>query len=116
MEKETVNKILDLLEERYPDAECALNHENVFQLIIAVVLSAQTTDKSVNQVTPELFRTYPDAEHLAQANENDVQELIRRIGMYKTKSRNIIGLAKLFVLFQLIFISMEKVQSSTCSK
>lgn len=65
MNKETIEKILDVLEDTYPDAECALHHQNVFQLIVAVALSAQTTDKSVNQVTPALFEAYPDAFALA---------------------------------------------------
>ena len=60
VKKEDINKILDILEETYPQAECALDHQNVYQLIVAVALSAQTTDKSVNQVTPALFEKYQD--------------------------------------------------------
>lgn len=56
MKKEKVNEILDLLEKEYPDAECALDYDSVFHLLLAVVLSAQTTDDSVNKVTPELFK------------------------------------------------------------
>ncbi len=93
--KEQVNEILDQLEKQYPDADCALNHRDVFQLLIAVVLSAQTTDKSVNIVTKDLFDAYPDAASLAQAQPEDVAELIRRIGMYKTKSKNLVALAKM---------------------
>lgn len=94
---EEINKILDILEETYPDAECALDHKDIYQLIVAVVLSAQTTDKSVNQVTPQLFEKYPMPEALAEANPEDVEQLIKRIGMYKTKTKNIIGLAKAIV-------------------
>ncbi len=94
MKKDDIIRILDLLEETYPDAECALDHVNVFELLVAVVLSAQTTDKSVNKVTPELFRRYPDAFALSEADQHDVEEIIRKIGMYKTKSKNIISLAK----------------------
>lgn len=94
MKKETINKILDVLEDTYPEAECALHHQNVFQLIVAVALSAQTTDKSVNQVTPALFEAYPDAFALAEADPEEVSEYIKRIGMYKTKSKNIVGMAK----------------------
>ena len=90
MDKKTVNSILDKLEEAYPDADCALNHDNVFELIVAVALSAQTTDKSVNKVTPELFKAYPDANALAKAEQSDVEEYIKKIGMYRTKSKNII--------------------------
>ncbi len=97
MDKEKVKKVLDLLEEEYPEAECALHHRNVFELIVAVALSAQTTDKSVNQVTPELFEKYPDAEALSKANPADVEKFIRRIGMYKTKSKNIVAMAERIV-------------------
>lgn len=94
MKKEVIKEILDQLEQTYPDAECALNHDNVFQLIVAVALSAQTTDKSVNQVTPALFSAYPDAFALGAADPSEVATYIQRIGMYKTKSKNIVGLAK----------------------
>lgn len=95
---EDIKIILDKLEEMYPDAECALVHDNVFQLIVAVALSAQTTDKSVNLITPALFEKYKTPEELANADINDVEELIRRIGMYKTKAKNIVGMAKALVL------------------
>lgn len=89
-----VIKVLDILEETYPDAECALNHRNVYELIVAVALSAQTTDKSVNQVTPALFERYPDAEALAGADTAEVEEYIKRIGMYRTKAKNIVAMAQ----------------------
>ncbi len=94
MKKEVINKILDILEETYPEAECALHHQNVFQLIVSVALSAQTTDKSVNQVTPDLFAAYPDAFALGDADPEEVSKYIKRIGMYKTKSKNIVNMAK----------------------
>ena len=97
MKKEKVNEILDLLEKEYPDAECALDYDSVFHLLLAVVLSAQTTDVSVNKVTPELFKKYETPKHLAQADEKEVAEIIRTIGMYRTKSKNIINLAKMLV-------------------
>lgn len=93
MKRETVLTILKLLDRIYPNAGCALNYQNPFQLLIAVVLSAQTTDKSVNNVTPLLFEQYPDPSSLAAADQDDVAECIRRIGMYRTKSRNIINLS-----------------------
>lgn len=93
MRKDKVLKILDALKATYPDAECALDFGTIFQLLIAVVLSAQTTDKSVNKVTPELFAKYPDAAALSKASPQDVENLIRTIGMYKTKARNIINLS-----------------------
>ncbi|MBQ3123006.1 MAG: endonuclease III, partial [Firmicutes bacterium] len=89
-----ITEILDILEEMFPEAECELNHRSTFELLIAVVLSAQTTDKSVNKVTPALFEKYPDAAALAEANPIEVGEMIRTIGMYKTKSKNIVNLAK----------------------
>lgn len=88
-----VKRILDILERMYPDAECALVHMNNYELIVAVALSAQTTDKSVNKITPELFKAYPTAEALAKADVNDVMDIIHTIGMYKVKSKNIIALA-----------------------
>ena len=74
-----------------------LDHGSVFQLLIAVVLSAQTTDKSVNVVTKKLFEKYPDAGALAAASQSDLDEIIKRIGMYKTKSKNILALSKLLM-------------------
>lgn len=94
---EDIKLILDRLEENYPDAECALVHQNVYQLIVAVALSAQTTDKSVNIITPALFEKYPTAADLAVAEVGEVEECIRRIGMYKTKAKNIVGMAKALV-------------------
>ena len=95
--EDKVKEVLDILEKTYPDAECALHHKNVFQPIVAVALSAQTTDKSVNQVTPALFEKYPDAESLAAADVSEVSEYIKRIGMYKTKAKNIVGMARKLV-------------------
>ena len=94
---EDIKTILDILENTYPEAECALDHINVFQLIVAVALSAQTTDKSVNLVTPALFERYPDAYALAAAEPDEVAEYIKRIGMYKTKAKNIVGMAQKLV-------------------
>ena len=85
--------MLDALRDRYPEAGCALVHQNTYQLLISVVLSAQTTDKSVNKVTGELFAKYPSPADLAEADQQDVIDIIKTIGMYKTKSRNIIALA-----------------------
>ena len=89
-----ITEILDLLAAEYPDAGCALVHRNVYELIVCVVLSAQTTDVSVNGVSRELFDRYPAPGDLAFASQEDVMEIIRTIGMYKTKSKNIIALAR----------------------
>lgn len=95
MKQEIIREILDRLEKEYPDAECILDHRNVFQLLIAVVLSAQTTDRSVNHVLPALFAAYPDAFALGSADPEEVSGYIRSIGMYRTKSRNIVKLSKI---------------------
>lgn len=97
LKEKDIVEILDRLGEQYPDADCALDHRNVFELLIAVVLSAQTTDVSVNKVTPALFEKYPTPELLAAASEEELQEILRRIGMYKTKARNIKKLAEQLV-------------------
>ena len=92
--KKDVNTMLDLLRQEYPDAGCALEHQDIYQLLICVVLSAQTTDKSVNRISDALFAAYPNPKALASAQQEDVIEIIKTIGMYKTKSKNIIALAK----------------------
>lgn len=94
LEKNQIKVILDILENTYPDAKCALDHWSVFQLLIAVTLSAQTTDRSVNLVTKELFERYPTAKTLSEADAAVVEDIIRRIGMYKTKTKNIIEISR----------------------
>ena len=94
MKRSSKEYIIENLNRIYPDAHCELNHKDSFELLIAVVLSAQTTDVSVNRVTPALFEKYPDAISLSEASEEDVMRLIHSIGLYKNKSRNIINLAK----------------------
>ena len=94
MKRSSKEYIIENLNRLYPDAHCELNHSDSFELLIAVVLSAQTTDVSVNRVTPALFEKYPDAISLSEASEEDVMRLIHSIGLYKNKSRNIINLAK----------------------
>lgn len=86
---ELFSQILKLLKKNYPDAKCALNFETPFQLLIATILSAQCTDERVNKVTKVLFEKYPDPEHLAKANLDDIEKIIHSAGFYKNKSRNI---------------------------
>ena len=93
IKKDHVSKVLEMLGEMHPEAACALEHRDPFELIVAVALSAQTTDVSVNKVTPELFRRYPDPSSLAAADPDEVMEIIRTIGLYRNKSRNIVKLA-----------------------
>ena len=98
MKNDDIIKVLDILEDTYPEAECALDHKNVFELLVCVVLSAQTTDKSVNRISPELFSKYPDAKALSEADQADVEAILHSIGMYRTKAKNIISLAKELVI------------------
>lgn len=83
-----------LLREAHPDAHCELDHENAFQLVVATVLSAQSTDVAVNQVTPELFRRWPTPDALARAIPSEVEGILGRLGMFRQKTKNIIGLAQ----------------------
>ncbi|MBQ3389919.1 MAG: endonuclease III [Firmicutes bacterium] len=89
--------LLEEMRRTYPAPECALEFQDRFQLLIAVILSAQTTDKQVNVVTKDLFRKYPDAASLAAADPAEVEETIRRIGMYKTKAKNITAAARMLM-------------------
>ena len=92
--RQRAEKIYDLLREEYPDAHCELDFRNPFELAVATILSAQTTDVRVNETTPELFDRYPDAEALANARQEDVQEIIRSTGFFRNKAKNIIGFAR----------------------
>jgi endonuclease-3 len=85
------------LRERYPDAHCELEHDNPFQLVVATVLSAQSTDVMVNKVTPDLFRRWPTPQALAEADPAAVELALNKIGMYRQKTKNIVGLSKKLV-------------------
>ncbi len=88
-------EIEDRMCEHYPDPECALNYYgDPFKLAIAVMLSAQTTDVSVNKVTPVLWEKYPDVASLASANPEDVMQILKSIGCYKVKAKHAIGIAQ----------------------
>lgn len=89
-----VRTILAKLDEAYPSATCALKHDNPFQLLVATILSAQCTDVRVNMVTPELFRKYPDAKHLAYANPAELENEIRTTGFFRNKTKSLIGASK----------------------
>jgi endonuclease III len=86
-------KINRILAETYPDAHCELNFENPFQLLVATVLSAQTTDKRVNLTTPALFAKYPSAEDLAAANPEHVEEILKPTGFFRAKTKSVMGLS-----------------------
>ena len=95
--RERAAEIYRLLAEEYPDAHCELDHGNAFELAVATILSAQTTDVRVNMVTPELFRRFPDPESLANAPREEVEEIVRSTGFFRNKARNIIGFAAALV-------------------
>jgi len=85
------------LAEEYPEAICELDHRNAYELLTATILSAQTTDKRVNMVTPELFRRYPTPEDLAGAELGEVEEIVRSTGFYASKAKSIVGMARRLV-------------------
>jgi endonuclease-3 len=87
----------ELLAEEYPDAVCELDHSSAFELLAATILSAQTTDVRVNIVTPELFRRWPTAEDLARAAPEELEEVVRSTGFYRSKAKSLIGMASTLV-------------------
>lgn len=89
-----VRKIAKALARGYPDAVCALHHDDPFQLLVATILSAQCTDQRVNAVTPELFRRYPDAAALAASRQADVEKIIRPLGFFRAKATSLRGMAR----------------------
>ena len=82
------------MDERYPSVHCELNYTKDYELVIAVMLSAQTTDVSVNKVTAVLFSKYQSLEELSKAKLEDIEEIIRSIGLYKNKGKNLLGIAQ----------------------
>lgn len=93
--KKKTKLLLDIMERTYPSPECALEFGSLFQLLISVTLSAQTTDKQVNIVTKDLFAKYPDAYSMAKATEEEISTMIRKIGLYRTKAKNIVNIARI---------------------
>lgn len=92
-----VKNILAKLRKKYPDAQCALMHENAFQLLVATILSAQCTDVRVNKVTPGLFAKYPTPIAFANVNPQELEQDIRSTGFFRNKAKNIVGAAKKIV-------------------
>ena len=90
-------KTLARLSKQHPTAHCELDHRTPFELLVSVVLSAQTTDVNVNKATPELFARYPDAKALAKADPKDVEPYISSLGFFRVKSKSIVGLARALV-------------------
>ena len=84
-----VVKMIELLKEQYPDARCQLDFTNAFELLIATILAAQCTDAVVNQVTPDLFKKYPDPQAFIDAPEEDIQKAIYKTGFFRNKTKSI---------------------------
>ncbi len=95
--KEIALSAVESLKKEYPDAKCSLDYETPLQLLVATRLSAQCTDARVNLVTPALFARFPDAESLAGAEVSEVAEYIKSCGLYKTKSKDLVAMAKMLV-------------------
>jgi endonuclease III len=89
--------ILDLLETQHPDADTELDYENAYQLLVATILSAQSTDRRVNMVTPALFKKYPSAKALARASAAELEPQILSTGFFRQKSRALVGMAAALV-------------------
>lgn len=92
--RERVTKILEALDQLYPDVTCALNHRNAWELLAATILSAQCTDKRVNEVTPGLFAKYPTIEDVANANLQELADDIRPTGFFNNKAKSLKGAAQ----------------------
>ncbi len=94
MTKTNISSLLDYLDELFPHASCELFYTKDYELVIAVMLSAQTTDKSVNNVTRVLFNKYQSLDELNSAPLEDIEEIIKQIGLYKNKAKNLKGIVK----------------------
>jgi endonuclease III len=89
--------IMDRLEAQHPDADTELHHSNAFELLVATILSAQSTDARVNMVTPALFRKYPNARQLAGARLPALEKMIHSTGFFRAKAKSLVGMAKALV-------------------
>ena len=89
-----VDQILDIMRQMFPNAKAELDHKNPYELSVAVILSAQATDVSVNLATPELFKRYPSVYDLAQAEIKEVESYIKTIGLYRNKAKALVGMAQ----------------------
>ena len=92
--KTDIDRLLSYLDELFPTARCELFYKRDYELVIAVMLSAQTTDRSVNAVTPILFEKYPSLDDLNKASLEDIEEILKPIGLYKNKAKNLKGIVK----------------------
>jgi endonuclease III len=94
---ERVQEILTRLDQRYPDVTCALTHNNAWELLVATILSAQSTDVGVNKVTPELFKKYPTVQDFAALRPEQLEPDLRTTGFFRNKSKSVVGAAKMLV-------------------
>jgi endonuclease III len=92
-----VAKIADLLARQWPDAAVELDHTNAYQLLVATILSAQSTDRTINTITPALFAKYPDATALAGADPAELEKLIHASGFFRMKAKHLLGMARAVV-------------------
>lgn len=97
MKKSEVVELMKILKEAYPEASCSLDFKNPFEIVIAVMLSAQCTDERVNQVTPELFEKYPTPQKMVKAPLKEIEKIVRPCGFYKVKSKHIKECSKMLV-------------------
>ncbi len=92
--EETVTELLKILQDTWGHATCELDHDNAYQLLVATILSAQSTDKMINTVTPALFERYPTPAELAQADTAELETMVHSTGFFRMKAKNLIGMAR----------------------
>ena len=97
MNKHKSTSIISLLKQAYPDAKCTLDFKSPIQLAVATILSAQSTDERVNLTTPALFKKYKSAKDFAEADNRELEEIIKPVGLFRNKAKNIIALAKTLI-------------------
>jgi len=95
--KRRAKRLYDRLLDLYPEAHCALDYNNAYELLAATILSAQCTDERVNMTTPALFSKYPSPFELAEAKQADVEKIVKSCGFYRNKAKNLIGMAMALV-------------------
>lgn len=95
--RERLIRVLDLLQAAYPDSRCSLDHQDPLQLVVATILSAQTTDAAVNRVTPALFARFRTAADYAECSQEEMEEHLKSLNFFRNKSRSLIGLGRALV-------------------
>jgi len=97
MKKNQLKKVIAKLDKEFPNAKCALDHKNAFELLIATILSAQCTDKRINMITPSLFRMFPTPEKMAKASQGEMERLIKSAGFFRQKAKSLISTSQSLV-------------------